>query len=303
MTDVYRRTLPKRHADETWPDLAQQTAVISTWIQREARREGWDVPTFAAPIIREHDDVYEISISVQPRRPYEGWDVDPRYVEPEPAPVRTDHVHDGNCHHWILWVVLGLAWIVGAVLAALLIAHLARDAAPRSAPDPTAPQPGASVATGSVGAPAQVQVGASGPRPSGAPTSEPGAIERPGQGETSRGSSIVGAPADTRIAGRLDPAIGREGDIAHSGSRTPYVAIPLGPGIRIRVCGPADCLEVTSTDAGPNHDMLVAGRIMDLDIGRWEQVCGVPATFGLCPGSWIRVTGPQLTPPATDVTP
>src|SRR5688572_29636310 len=56
----------------------------------------------------------------------------------------------------------------------------------------------------------------------------------------------------------LDPRVGREGDIAHSGSRIHYVAIPLGPGIRIRVCGPGDCISVTSTDAGPNRASLLA---------------------------------------------
>ena len=182
-----------------------------------------------------------------------------------------------------------VTWILAIALVATvayLIAVLA--AAPRSAPDPTAPQPGAS--TGDVVSDgalvAQVQASTSGPEPSGAP----------------RDGLVATAPAPQT----LDPRVGREGDIAHSGSRTPYVAIPLGPGIWIRVCGLADCIEVTSTDAGPARSMLLAGRIMDLDMGRWERVCGMPARFGLCPGSWVRVTGsqtPRVTLPPTDVAP
>jgi len=29
-----------------------------------------------------------------------------------------------------------------------------------------------------------------------------------------------------------------------------YLAIPIGPGHRVRVCGPADCIDLVSTDAG-----------------------------------------------------
>jgi hypothetical protein len=100
----------------------------------------------------------------------------------------------------------------------------------------------------------------------------------------------------------LDPHVGRDGDIAHTGSTSPYLAIPLGPGFRVAICGPGGCLEATSTDGGPNHAMLVAGRIADLDIPRWERVCGVPASAGLCPGSW-RVVGTSPTLPPTDTSP
>jgi hypothetical protein len=117
-------------------------------------------------------------------------------------------------------------------------------------------------------------------------------------------AAILGGSGGAEPLG-MDPRVGREGDIAHSGGRSPYVAIPLGPGVRIRVCGPGACIEVTSTDAGPNQEMLLAGRIMDLDIGRFERVCGVPARFGLCPGSWVRIAGdrsagPRMTLPPTD---
>jgi len=60
---------------------------------------------------------------------------------------------------------------------------------------------------------------------------------------------------------------------------------------------------MVSTDAGPNHEMLVLGRIMDLDLNRWERICGAELRFGLCPGSWVVVTGPRVTLPPTDVAP
>lgn len=103
----------------------------------------------------------------------------------------------------------------------------------------------------------------------------------------------------------VSPHVGRDGAIAHTGSTTPYLAIPLGPGVRVRICGPAACITATSTDGGPNRAMLLAGRIADLDIPRWERVCGVPASAGLCQGSW-RVVGaeaPRVTPPPTDTEP
>lgn len=184
---------------------------------------------------------------------------------------------------WLAYGLLGVAWIVGFLLLALLVARL--TAAPSSAPDPTTP----AAARDLSGRPED----ASGPRPSGAPRStvvSPGSVldEHPGR-------PTVGAPQT------LDPRIGREGDIAHTGSRTPYLAIPLGPGVRIRICGPAACLEATSTDAGPDRSMLLAGRIADLDITRFETVCGVPARFGLCPGSWVVLKrAPDPTLPPTD---
>jgi hypothetical protein len=184
---------------------------------------------------------------------------------------------------WSLFVA-----IVAIALVAFLIAN--RSAAPRSAPDPTATPAARDVS--------ELARGASGPEPSGAPHDE--AIPRtrgiePATTPDPAHQAAVGAPQN------LHPRVGREGDIAHSGSRSPYVAIPLGPGIRIRVCGPADCITVTSTDAGPNRASLLAGRIMDLDIGRWERVCGMPARFGLCPGSWVRVGASSPTLPPTDV--
>ncbi len=66
-----------------------------------------------------------------------------------------------------------------------------------------------------------------------------------------------------------------------------WVAIPQGPGYRIRVCGAGGCRTLLSTDTGPT----VPGRIVDLPIHAWEAVCGVPWWYGLCPVSVAIVGG------------
>ena len=64
-----------------------------------------------------------------------------------------------------------------------------------------------------------------------------------------------------------------------------YLAIPVGPGHRVRVCGPALCLTLRSNDAGPTLAMQRQGRIADLAVGLWERICGVDRRFGGCPGT------------------
>lgn len=92
------------------------------------------------------------------------FDPDPRYVEPEPlAPRRLDEPAPA----WFAWFGLGIC--VGILLMALVVLAGAWFAASRSAPDPTAPQPGASDAIGSVDALARALASASGPELSGAP--------------------------------------------------------------------------------------------------------------------------------------
>jgi hypothetical protein len=101
-------------------------------------------------------------------------------------------------------------------------------------------------------------------------------------------------------------AEGRKGIIAYATIGGPsYLAIPIGPGHRVKICGPAACWTTVSTDAGPNHERLVAGRIADVAVGQWERICGLPRTSGTCRGSWHTVDagdvgGPTVTPPATD---
>jgi hypothetical protein len=88
---------------------------------------------------------------------------------------------------------------------------------------------------------------------------------------------------------------GREGTIAHSGSSSFYLAIPLGPGVRVRICAER-CLTLTSTDAGPNREMLLAGRIADVDMRTFEFLCQCPASQGLVHGRWFLA----IDLPATD---
>lgn len=64
-----------------------------------------------------------------------------------------------------------------------------------------------------------------------------------------------------------------------------FLALPEGPGIRVRVCGPASCVERTSNDAGPSRKMQRAGRIVDLDVETFEAVSGASWRKGL-----VRVT-------------
>lgn len=60
------------------------------------------------------------------------------------------------------------------------------------------------------------------------------------------------------------------------GSR--YLALPEHkwgrPGFRVMICGPADCVNRTSTDAGPDLPMQRAGRIADMSFRDFATVCG-----------------------------
>lgn len=61
-----------------------------------------------------------------------------------------------------------------------------------------------------------------------------------------------------------------------------WLALPAGPGIRVRICGAGGCVVRVSNDAGPDLAMQRAGRIVDLDVPDFEFVCGVPWRIGLC---------------------
>lgn len=95
--------------------------------------------------------------------------------------------------------------------------------------------------------------------------------------------------AVTGIASFVGPAYGSS-----------YLALPEGPGHTVTICGPADCVTRTSTDAGPDLAMQRAGRVADLSFADFHRVCGCdPWSVGL-----TRVTvsygGPSITPPPTD---
>ena len=64
------------------------------------------------------------------------------------------------------------------------------------------------------------------------------------------------------------------------GSR--YLALPQGPGHRVRICGKGGCLTMTSTDAGPSKAMQRRGRVVDIGVLAWERICGLPRSAGLC---------------------
>jgi hypothetical protein len=64
-----------------------------------------------------------------------------------------------------------------------------------------------------------------------------------------------------------------------------YLALPEGPGIRVRICGPAACAVRVSNDAGPSLAMQRKGRIADLDVATFELVSGKSWRAGL-----VRVT-------------
>jgi hypothetical protein len=59
-----------------------------------------------------------------------------------------------------------------------------------------------------------------------------------------------------------------------------WIALPQGPGIRFRVCGPAACLTLVSTDKGPDQ-RIFPDRIVDLPVWAFERVSGQPWRRGL----------------------
>ena len=70
-----------------------------------------------------------------------------------------------------------------------------------------------------------------------------------------------------------------------------YLALPSGPGHRVRVCGAAGCVERVSNDTGPDLAMQRLGRVVDLSVADFEAVSGQPWRVGL-----TRVTVEFMTP-------
>ena len=104
---------------------------------------------------------------------------------------------------------------------------------------------------------------------------------------SSAASGNPSRPASPKPTHRLEEAT-RQGTLwwAAESFGPAYLAIPIGPGHRVTVCGPADCVELVSTDAGPDLERQREGRIADVAVGLWERICGVDRRFGGCPGSW-----------------
>ena len=60
-----------------------------------------------------------------------------------------------------------------------------------------------------------------------------------------------------------------------------WLALPSGPGHRVRVCGAGGCIVRVSNDAGPDLAMQRLGRIVDLNVADFEAVCGCSWHRGL----------------------
>ena len=133
--------------------------------------------------------------------------------------------------------------------------------------------------------------------------------------------AIIGtppSPAPANVAGSEGTSVpttpmpashlaSRQGEISHMGPEYPrsYLALPCKHGnmrchLTVRLCGPADCVTMRQTDYGPSQ-RIYPDRIADVSVAVFERICGVPARFGLCPGSWTAVESrPRVTLPPTD---
>jgi hypothetical protein len=165
----------------------------------------------------------------------------------------------------------GLGLLVAAFIAGLVFGFIFGAGQPSRQAPATTPQPSSA-----------------GAQRSSVPAPSPTAAGQVGVTDTS--------PEPTGAVGSV--AEGRHGIIAYATIGGPgYLAIPIGPGHLVKICGPAACWTTVSTDAGPNHERLLAGRIADVAVGQWERICGRSRTRGTCVGTWQTVDVPL---PATD---
>lgn len=229
------------------------------------------------------------------------------WAGPDPDPLRPDDTDQAYADGFVAGVAHGIVTerrrdklaaiaFVGAILALAITAFWVgrASAAPRTV-QPVIPA--AALATRE-----QIAVGAGPASVSSGNLAGPSGAPRSG---TPVEAAAKASREDPAQAGRVSGAPlshGRTGVIAYADeSHGPgYLAIPIGPGHLVTICGPAACWTTISTDAGPNHERLVAGRIADVAVGQWERICGFNRIRGTCLGSW-RVVGAGPTPPATDV--
>jgi hypothetical protein len=205
---------------------------------------------------------------------------------------------------------------LGCSIFALVVAFALLIATPRSAPDPTVDRSQVEWPTGGAADPSPALDDASGPELSGAPRQFRAGAPVLGRAATPQrpASGLLGEPhgAPTPLptpAVAPAPSLGTAADVTWSGIvnyAEPrhgrfYLAIPDGPGVRVRICGPAGCLDRTSTDAGPALHMQRAGRIADLNSVDWERISGVPLRFGGFQGTiLILKRAARLALPETD---
>jgi len=65
-----------------------------------------------------------------------------------------------------------------------------------------------------------------------------------------------------------------------------YLALPEGAGVRVKLCGAARCVVMTSNDAGPSLAMQRKGRIVDLSAALFKAITGLPLSRGI---AWVTV--------------
>jgi hypothetical protein len=174
--------------------------------------------------------------------------------------------------------------LIGLALGIAVMGSSWAQAAPRSTSelvvDPT-------IVPGSIGAPR-----------SGMPVED---LEAEASREAPARAGGVGAPTIT------EPGAIMSGTLAYAkpsfGAR--YLAIPEGPGVRVRICAPRGCLERVSTDAGPALFRQREGRLADVSYVDFAWLCGcTPETLGLIREASIEyLGGPGVTPPHTDAAP
>ena len=202
-------------------------------------------------------------------RPYEGWDAGPPAIAEDPVPRRLDrHADHRPCHHWIVWVALGLAWLIGGLLLAWGASEIAKHATPRAAAIPTTLVAARDLSGHLEGTSGSPLPGA--PLPGVAQSAEHLAPDdqRPdaaGAEEVDRRRAPADAAADgRRVVIMIKPT--DDGHLKHSGRRDTLYNVTFG------ACD-NDAAVITDTWQRL-HDILIAGN---------------PVRLGPVQGGWYRV--------------
>ncbi len=170
---------------------------------------------------------------------------------------------------YVAGCLLALAFLAGLLVGV----QIARGAEPSgSAQEYRQPRPWLRIGAAEQPAPLPAPAGTAHAAPSSPLPAAPSAVPS------------TAAPALAAMAGASAPATPRvvAGIASTYGSGwAGWLALPEGPGVTVRVCGPAACIVRTSNDAGPDLAMQRAGRVVDLGPRMFEQVCGCAWTRGL----------------------
>ena len=76
-----------------------------------------------------------------------------------------------------------------------------------------------------------------------------------------------------------------------------YLAMRLPKGTHVTLSGPGGTWEAVVNDYGPAKR---TGRIADIAVGRWEDICGVPRSLGLCRVTAVITKRAAIALPETD---